>query len=348
MLSERYELSQDVEINDGVSRVLSVTPSVTLDSVKPNMDYATVSGNVVVDMCYLTNEELPKVRSYTTTLDFSMEVALANLNSDSYIQSDVAINTTDIKVTSNIENDKAVINLVLPVLYRGYAYNKNNLDIVSDIYSTTNELNVSSASVMSIEPSDVLTSMEKISGNVQIEDSFVDEILGNCCNYVTITNTYMEEDGVVVEGVANSTVLYYNKEDNQKNSVMVEMPFSVRVKGDNYNDNYFALVNCVLSDVTTKCKRGQEIEVNAKLYFYVDVYTNEVNAVINEVSEGDAREDNPCALRIYVVKDNESLWDVAKELGTSEDELIMQNPNLELPLKAGDRVFMYYQRVMEF
>ena len=52
--------------------------------------------------------------------------------------------------------------------------------------------------------------------------------------------------------------------------------------------------------------------------------------------------------KIYIVKDNETLWDVAKELGTSVDEIMAQNPDLELPLKAGDRVYIYYQKVMEF
>ena len=51
---------------------------------------------------------------------------------------------------------------------------------------------------------------------------------------------------------------------------------------------------------------------------------------------------------IYIVKNNETLWDVAKQLGTSVDEIIAQNPELELPLKEGDRVYIYYQKVMEF
>lgn len=348
MLQEKYDLTQDVEIDNSISKVLSVTPSVTLESVTPKTDFAVVAGNVFVDMCYLTNEEIPCVRSYTTSFDFNMEVALSGLQENDYILNNVYVNSTNIKVTTNIEQDKAIVNLVLPIVYSGYAFHGNTLDMVVDLYSTTNELNVVSNSVMSIVPSATLTNIEKINGSVLVENSFVDEILGNCCNYVSITSTFVEEDAVVVEGVASTTVLYFNKEESSKNSIIVEMPFSVRIKADGINDTYTPIVNCVMSDVGLKSKRGQEIEVFAKLYFYIDVFGVNTSAVISEVSVGEEKMPSNCAIRIYIVKENETLWDVAKELGTSVEELMAQNPELELPLKAGDRVYMYYQKVMEF
>lgn len=347
-INEKYDLTSDVEINEGISKVLSITPSISLESVTPSTDFVKVNGNVFVDMCYLTNEEQPKVRSYTTTLDFNMEVALNGVTENTYIQSDVFINTTDIKVTSNLDTDKAIINLVLPITYNGYAFNGVTMDNVADLYSTTNELNIVSSSVNSLMPSATLTAMDKINGSVMVNDSFVDEILGNCCNYVTVTSSFVDDDCVVVEGVANTTVLYYSKEDDVKNSIIVEMPFSVRVKGENLEDNFTPIVNAVVSDMSTKSKRGQEIEVFAKLYLYVDVFGTNTSAVISEVSLGEEIAPNNCALKIYIVKDNETLWDVAKELGTSVEEIMAQNPELELPLKAGDRVYIYYQKVMEF
>ena len=126
------------------------------------------------------------------------------------------------------------------------------------------------------------------------------------------------------------------------------MPFSVKVNGNNFNENSIAQVNCVMSDISTKSKRGQEIEVFAKLYLYVDVYSTNTSVVISQVSLGEAITQPDCSFKIYVVKNNETLWDVAKNLRTSEEDILNQNKDLELPLKAGDRVLIYYQKVMEF
>lgn len=347
-LFERYDFTQDIEIMDSVAKVLSVTPSVMIDTVKPANDFVSVSGNVFVDMCYLTNEENPTVRSHTTTVDFGMEVQLMGVNENSYVLSTAYINTTDIKVTTNIEENKAIVNLLLPIVYNGTVFNKNNVENIVDLYSTTNELNVVSSSIESIVPCDAVSTMEKINGSVMVEDSFVDEVLGNCCNYVSVTATYIDEDAVVVEGVASTTVLYYNKEENSKNSIIVEMPFASRVKVDRLKGDPVVVANSVMSDISTKSKRGQEIEVFAKLYLYVDIYCKETSAVISEVTVGEEKLQSDCAIKIHIVRENETLWDIAKELGTSVDELMSQNENLELPLKENDRVFLYNQRVMEF
>lgn len=344
-LFEKYDFSQDVELNDSVAKVLSLTPSITIDNVKVNNEFAYVVGNVFVDMCYLTNDENTTVKSYTTSFDFSMEVPFTGLNEDTYIMSSIYINSTDIKVTTNIEDSRVLINLMLPIVYNGYAFNPNTVENIVDLYSTTNELNTVFTSVDTIVPRENVSALEKINGSVMVEDSFVDEILGNCCNYVTITSTSFDGD-IVVEGIASTTVLYYNKEENTKNSIIVEMPFSTRIKTDiAYGD---VVVNCVMSDISTKSKRGQEIEVFAKLYLYLEVYSNETNVVISEVSLGEEKVLPNCAIRIYIVKDNETIWDIAKKLGTSVEELLAQNPNLELPLKENDRVYMYYQKVMQF
>ena len=153
---------------------------------------------------------------------------------------------------------------------------------------------------------------------------------------------------MVVEGVASTTVLYYNKEENSKNSIIVEMPFATRVKVDRLKGDPVVVANSVMSDISTKSKRGQEIEVFAKLYLYVDIYCKETSAVISEVTVGEEKLQSDCAIKIHIVRENETLWDIAKELGTSVDELMSQNENLELPLKENDRVFLYNQRVMEF
>lgn len=348
VMSDKYEFANDIEINEGISKVLSVTPSVSLEKVTLNNDFAMVSGNVFVDMCYLTNEEAPKARSYTTNLDFSFEIAFSGLNTSSYVQSDIFINSSDIRVTSNLDLDKAVINLVLPITYNGYVFEPHILDLVADVYSTTNELNITSSSVTSLLPRETLTTMDKINGSVMIEDSFVDEILGNCCNYVTVTSSFVEDDFVVVEGIASTTVLYFNKEENTKNSIIVEIPFSTRLKGENVEEGYVPIVSCVVSDILTKCKRGQEIEVFAKLYIYANTYTNATSAVISNITVGEEIAPSPCALKIYIVKEGESLWDVAKELNTSVDNILVQNPNLVLPLQGGERIYIYYQRAMEF
>ena len=47
------------------------------------------------------------------------------------------------------------------------------------------------------------------------------------------------------------------------------------------------------------------------------------------------------AISLYLVGEGETLFDVAKELNSDEEELMALNPELELPLKRGDKVLLY-------
>jgi len=48
------------------------------------------------------------------------------------------------------------------------------------------------------------------------------------------------------------------------------------------------------------------------------------------------------------VKPNDTLWDIAKEMNVSEDLIIEQNPDIQLPLVSGSKLVIYNPKVMMF
>ena len=54
------------------------------------------------------------------------------------------------------------------------------------------------------------------------------------------------------------------------------------------------------------------------------------------------------SLEIYLAKEGQSLWDVSKELNMSTTDIVNQNSDLTLPLKAGENIIAYRQRQVDF
>ena len=52
------------------------------------------------------------------------------------------------------------------------------------------------------------------------------------------------------------------------------------------------------------------------------------------------------SLFIYVVKPNQTIWDVAKDVSVSQELILEQNPQVELPIKAGDKLVIYKPNIM--
>lgn len=341
--SERFEVGADFEIKDSVQKILSLCPSVYIEKVSLNNKFLTINGGLLIDVSYISDEDKSILRTYKSQINFTQEVANENINDDSVVQSVINVMLNDIKVTTSLDANSAMVNAVIPLQYSGFVMNKNSIDVVTDIFNLNNELNVNYESVELFNSLNSDFYEEKISGETTIDETlpFIDEVSGVCSNNVIVANTRVIENGILVEGIASTSVLYYNRELNTTTSVEVEIPFSKELDYKNIPADYVPVISVAFGDVDAKGKRGKEIEINGRLYFFVQLYKNDNGAVISAVEIQDEKIEDDCVLSIYIVKDGDTIWDIAKEMSVSPDMILEQNPDLELPLKAGDKVVVY-------
>ena len=52
-------------------------------------------------------------------------------------------------------------------------------------------------------------------------------------------------------------------------------------------------------------------------------------------------------LVIYIACKDDTIWDIAKKMNVSEDMIMLQNPNINLPIMEKDRIVVYKQKVAE-
>lgn len=346
VINEKFNQNYDVEIKDGVSKVLSVCPTVYMDSLDVADRFLTVKGGVDVNITYLTDNNM--LQTAQSKFDFTQEIANDDIEENMFVQSIVQLAFNDVKITTSIDTNVAMVNIEMPVIYTGVLFEEKNTQIVGDLFSTTHYTGVSVNSVDSLAGLDEKVFEEKLSGSVTIKDNapFIDEVLGVCCSNLTVANATVENSTLTIEGVGHTTVLYYNKEQNEVNSVEVEMPFSYANSVD--AENATPLVQVSLVDIAVRSRRGKEIEVTSTLNVYADMYLTESGAVITEVTKEDEIPEDECALSIYFAKDNNTIWEIAKELRVSPEMLLEQNVDLTEPIPAGKRIVIYRQKEAEY
>ena len=61
------------------------------------------------------------------------------------------------------------------------------------------------------------------------------------------------------------------------------------------------------------------------------------------VEEGEDYEENDCAFSVFLPKEGEGLWEVAKRLRCEPASLQKSNPDLQFPVKNGQRIYVYRQ-----
>lgn len=343
---EKFDVSGEFQIDRAIN-VLMVTPCVCVNSVEPNDNYMVVNGKINLDICYKTGEEKQDIATQFQSLDFSWEVALDGLKETSIVQSNISVLSSEIRVSTVIEDGVATLSFYAPIVYSGYVFNEKTIDVVDDIYLENNYMSITCENFETLVGSLPVRFKDNISGTASILDTspFIDEILGVATNNLTLASSRVENGKLSVEGVVNSTVIYYTKETGDITSVVVEMPFSVEEKVEGQSSS---VVTICLENISARSKRGKEIEVSAELNVYADMYQSSTLSAIVGVSVGDEKPKDDCSLFIYVVRPEQTLWDVAKDLGVSQELLIEQNPDIQLPLKGGEKLVVYRPTIYKF
>lgn len=343
---EKFDVTNEFVIKN-VNKILIVTPSVCVTNVEPKDNYLVLTGMVNLDVCYQSGDDVSDIRSMYQSFDFAWEVALDGINSDSCIQSAISILSNEIRVSTTLDNGDANINVYVPLVYNGYVFNRKSMEVVDDVYSQSKYLSITSENFQTLQCVGVANFRDAISGTASISDTapFIDEILGVCTNNIVLASSKVNSGRLSIEGVANATVVYYTKETNNITSVQVEMPFMVEQK---VSGEESSVVTLCLANVNARSKRGKEIEVSAELNVYSDMYDScEIN-VLTDIIVGDDKSLDDCSLYIYIVKPNDTVWDIAKNMNVSPDSILEQNPDVELPLKAGDRLVIYKPQIFDF
>lgn len=343
---EKFDVTGELQIGNALG-VLMVTPCVSVNNIEPNDNYMVVNGKLNLDICYKAGEEIQDIGSKSHSIDFTWEVALAGMTKESSIQSMLGVVSNEIKVSTVIEDGVATISLFVPVVYTGYVFAEKTIEVVDDIYLENNYMSVTCENFSTISECTPIRFKDNISGTASILETspFIDEVLGVSTNNLVLASSRVENDRLNIEGVVNSTVIYYTKETNEITSVEVEMPFAVEEK---VSGEMTSIVSICLENLSARSKRGKEIEVSAELNVYADMYDNKTLSAITGVTVGDEKPREDCSLLLYIVKPNQTLWEVAKDMNTSQELIIEQNPDIELPLRGGEKLVIYKPTVCKF
>ena len=104
---------------------------------------------------------------------------------------------------------------------------------------------------------------------------------------------------------------------------------------------------CLVCSLNIRRKKTGETEAEATLKYAFRVYENRGWEYVSEVVEGEEYAHGDSAFSVFMTNAGEELWEVSKRLGCAPEELKKSNPNLEFPLKAGERIFVYRQILEE-
>lgn len=342
--SETFEVTSEFGIREPIKKVILTESQAYVKSCESGANFISVSGEVVTRILYLSEED--KFETGYVYEPFKEEVELEGATRESQTEAHVFVKCDSVK-TEIQESDKGnKLVVTTPILVTVKAYEKANVTVIKDLYSTCCEIKVDTESFdMSVVcPTEIVEG--KIEGTLTLDDEKprVDKILFVGGNNVVVSNAYIKDGEINVEGIASTNVVYLNDETNSLNSVLIEVPFVITDKFNNENIEGILDVDAVVCDVDVVVKKGRELFYDAKIKATVNYCHPVVSGVITNAEKLEDYAERDYGLELLFAHAGQEAWDIAKEARVNEEQLILQNPDVLFPLQEDKNLVLFYQK----
>ncbi len=343
-----WSISEEVDPKFNIVKIMTCDSSGLMTAVKTGMDCVTVEGRIISIITMETEGGLIKTLSHTAS--FTEEIAAGGARSDDLADGAVYLNSASVTLDKDVSGEKDILRLDFKVSAAGAVFRTGSVKAVVDAFSVRNEIKISSESFPMTKFLLNKSYFDRVEGSATLELNMpeVDNILSVCASRLTITGAAALDNKIVLEGLVNTSVIYYNAAANSKNSIAVELPYSLTFNQEGSSENQVLIVKGIVGAGSAKIKRTNEIEISVEVCYNVSFYESSDAYVIKELTLGEERAQSKSAIAIYVTRGGETLWDVAKALMTTPELIMQQNPSLKLPLPSGTRVMVYKQLEAEF
>lgn len=322
-------------LRENVSEILTTDTDVCVKNVSIATDMCEISGECLTYATYVADG---MIGGTFVSYPFLLEVPTPGIKQGDDPRFTVSVKSTGASVTET--DGGAEITLETIVSARGVYASRSEIEIPTDVYSKTRDLKpVTNTSI--IESGVCLGR-----GSDRFGSSFTPEdgkgcakILCVCPPFIGARNVTVS-DGTAVEGLICAEIVYTDLDDEIKR-MFAEIPYRAVIDGD-FDCSGNLEANAVVTEIGAKVRRANEIEVHGSVF--VEVFGTDEREVeyISDIKDAGEIIPDDAVISLYIVGKGETLYDVAKALRSDEEELVAMNPEIELPVKEGDKV-MYYR-----
>ena len=342
--SENIEVASEINVRDKINKILLSESSVIVKSIESGVNFVTISGEVSTKVIYINDSD--RFESGYVYDTFKEELEIEGAVRESLVEGNAYVKQES--VTAEIVEDEKGCKIVIkvPVCLSVTAYGEENISVIKDLYSIKSEIKVTTESF----DMSYVCPLEKVEGKIEgslvlDEDKpRVDKILFSGGNSVMVTNSYINDGEIFIEGIAKTNVVYLNDEDNSLYSAQIDVPFTISDKFS-YPDGGMLFVDAIVHDVDVAVKKGRELFYDAKVKASVRYCYDKVSGIITEAETLEEYPQKDYAMEVVFAHAGDELWDIAKSVKVKEEQILSQNSDVAFPLAEDSSLILFYQRV---
>ena len=336
VVSKTFNLDDEMELDKRLKNVLCNSGTAHILSVQCGIGSIICDGEIILSLALLPEEEKSDIIKENRIIPFRLELEDSSVNVNDLASAIVTVNSVMLKV--RVDEEKNYTNLLsqIELIISARAFKVTNVCYTDDMFSTQKQLSIAKENVDIKNFIKQKSISEKINGkafcippeNSRIVCTLEERVYGISYKY--------EQGNIFIEGVASCYITFQNISTGELSSKLAEMPFALQVADE-----------FMVEDVKVVCRtlnakiRNDEVELDGELLIAYNTYKKHNIVAITSVTEGDDLPKSNYAFSIYNPQKTDTLWDIAKTLKITEQEILDQNENLTFPLNGTEKILIY-------
>ena len=320
---------------DFVGDILLHAEEVSLSDVHCETGLLVLEGEVNLGILALKGENA--LVSFERLVPFRAEIPCEAAEAGRSAEGQVCVSDVVLHADSDEEQGKCKISAELTLTAEGCVYEETQIDGVSDAFSETCEVSLQSACAQFSGVGEAIRLTERISGKAALSSAVDFSDVFQAVTLQRAEANFLPEEKRL-EGVAMATLLLLGT-DGSHRGVELSLPFSLPVQAE--GECTAAVLPCGMS---VRQRQEGEAEAEATLKIVLVPKKQWTVTPVTAAEEGAPLVLDDCAVSVYIPRAGDGLWELSKSLKKSPEAVSAGNPEIEFPIKKGQRVIIYRKK----
>lgn len=337
LIASKEDLLLEKDATD-LLEILRVDSSIVNTETKESFNKIMLKGDILLRIMYLSENSEDSIRSTNLEVPFTGMVEFDNISDKSKFDIDYILEDLEVSLNKDITSTKAI-----SVDYRIGTditqYEEEEISYVNDFYSQYEELEYDEKEYDVVKdisridyPVEIKENIGKINEQNQIIDYKVD--LSNLDAIASISN------GIKLSGNAKLDLLMQDKQTGEIENKNIELLVDKEFRKDDIDLTRNNEITISLKDIKIS-QNENSIDINMILNLNVDSRLEGKIKVIDNLTTNKIDTTNLDSMNIYIVKENDNLWNIAKKYKTSVENLEKINEEVrENSITAGQKILI--------
>ena len=323
-----------IDNSDNLAEILKVNINMVDKDIKTSYNKVLAKTEAEIKIMYLTEDG--KIVACTNKIPIVGFIDIQDVSEENICDTNFEIKNMIVKPNSAEEHS---IYIELEVEASCMAYEEKSINLLEDIYSPIEDLNCNKKEVTAISNKENRTETCHINENINITELGDKEIVDVDCK-PRITNTNKLNSRIMYDGEVELNFVLSNS-NNQINTARVVMPFEFNVENIENGEMLEINTNFEVGEQNFVVKTGGDVVVDLNIIFNIGICKNISVSIIDDIEIEENKEFEDYSLIIYIVKPGDTLWNIAKKLKSTVDDIARANGiENENKIKVGEKLYI--------